>query len=128
MKILQFSSLLFFTVVIHAFYLENVIYHHLSLLITLLSILTHSYDVTIYHNYIRNIDRIVAHFTYFYVVFIDTPIIIKIQPFIIFFPLSILNLWILEFIYPNKFILLHLMLHILSICSLHTYLYYLNII
>lgn len=52
MKILQFTSLLFATVTIHAFYAQNIIYHNLSLLITVFSILTHGYNLEI-NNYIK---------------------------------------------------------------------------
>lgn len=127
MKILQITSLLFSTVVIHAFYLQNIIYHHLILLLTLLSILTHGYEIKINNN-IKKIDRIIAHFVYCYVTIIDTPKIIPIQPLIILCPLSILNIWILEYIYPKYFILHHTIIHLLSISNLHFYLYYLQYI
>ena len=126
MKLLQFTSLFFATVTIHAFYVQNIIYHNLSLLITVFSILTHGYNLEI-NNYIKKIDRIVAHYTYCYVVFHDTPIIIQIQPLIIIFPLLLLIIWILEYIYPKKFILLHSIFHLASITSLHFYLYYLHL-
>jgi len=130
MKILQFSSLLFATVTIHAFYTQNIIYHHLSLLITVLSILIHGYDLKITniptHNCIKNIDRIVAHFTFFYILIYDTSRIIKIQPLFIIFPVLLLTIWILEYMFPNNFILIHLIFHLVSITTLHFHLYYLK--
>jgi hypothetical protein len=130
MKILQFSSLLFATVTIHAFYAQNIIYHHLSLLITVLNILIHGYDLKITniptHNCIKDIDRIVALFTFFYILIYDTSRIIKIQPLIIIFPVLLLTIWILEYIYPKHFILLHLIFHLVSITTLHFHLYYLK--
>ena len=102
---LQFTSLLFATVTIHAFYvqflketLQNIIYHNLSLLITVFSILTYGYNLAI-NNYIKKIDKLIAHFTYFYIVCHDTSIIKKIQPLIIICPLLLFYIWILEYIY-----------------------------
>ena len=82
MKILQFSSLLFITVLVHAYYVQNIVYYNLSLIIAILSILTHGYKIED-KNCIKQIDKIVAHFTFLYVILIDTPKIIKIQPLII---------------------------------------------
>jgi hypothetical protein len=127
MKILQFTSLLFATVTIHAFYTQNIIYHNLSLLITVLSILTHGYKIED-KNCIKQIDKIVAHFTFLYVILIDTPKIIKIQPLIILFPISLIIIWILEHIYTEQFILLHTIFHLVSIITLHFHLYYLKVL
>ena len=125
MKILQFTSLLFITVLIHAFYVDNIKYYYFSLLIALLSILTHSYNVK-KKNCIKQIDKIVAHFIFFYILFIDTPKIIVIQPLIVLFPILLLIIWIIEHIYPQYFILLHSIFHLVSITGLHFHLYYLN--
>ena len=62
-------------------------------------------------DYIKQIDKIVAHFVFIYILFIDTPKIMKIQPLIILFPLLLLSIWILEHIYPQYFILLHSIFH-----------------
>jgi hypothetical protein len=132
MKILQFTSILFATVTIHAFYTQNIIYHNLSLLITVLSILIHGYNLEITniptHNCIKDIDRIVAHFTFFYILINDTSRIIKKKPLFIIFPVSLLTIWILEYMYPDHFILLHTIFHLTSIISLHFHLYYLHLL
>ena len=125
MKILQFTSLLFITVLIHAFYVDNIKYYNFSLLIALLSILTHSYNVK-KKNCIKQIDKIVAHFIFLYILLIDTPKIIVIQPLIVLFPILLLIIWIIEHIYPQYFILLHSIFHLVSITALHFHLYYLN--
>ena len=127
MKILQFSSLLFITVLVHAYYVQNIVYYNLSLIIAILSILTHGYKIED-NNCIKQIDKIVAHFTFLYVILIDTPKIIKIQPLIILFPISLIIIWILEHIYPEQFILLHTIFHLVSIITLHFHLYYLTIL
>jgi len=125
MKILQFTSLLFTTVLVHAFYVENIKYYNFSLLIALLSILTHKYNLE-KKKCINLIDKIVAHFIFIYILLIDTPKIIVIQPLIIIFPILLLIIWILEHIYPQYFILLHSIFHLVSITGLHFHLYYLN--
>jgi hypothetical protein len=127
MKILQFTSLLFTTVLIHAFYTKNTIYYNFGLLIALLSILTHGYNLK-EQNCIKLIDKIVAHFIFIYILFIDTPKIMKIQPLIILFPILLLSIWILEHIYPKYFILLHSIFHLLCIITLHFNLYYLKVL
>ena len=127
MKILQFSSLLFITVLVHAYYAQNIVYYNLSLIIAILSILTHGYKIED-NNCIKQIDKIVAHFTFLYVILIDTPKIIKIQPLIILFPISLIIIWILEHIYTEQFILLHTIFHLVSIITLHFHLYYLKVL
>ena len=127
MKILQFSSLLFITVLVHAYYAQNIVYYNLSLIIAILSILTHGFKIED-KNCIKQIDKIVAHFTFLYVILIDTPKIIKIQPLIILFPISLIIIWILEHIYPEQFILLHTIFHLVSIITLHFHLYYLKVL
>jgi hypothetical protein len=127
MKILQFTSLLFTTVLIHAFYTKNTIYYNFGLLIALLSILTHGYNLK-EQNCIKIVDKIVAHFIFIYILFIDTPKIMKIQPLIILFPILLLSIWILEHIYPKYFILLHSIFHLLCIITLHFHLYYLTVL
>lgn len=127
MKILQFTSLLFTTVLIHAFYLENIIYYNFALLIAILSILTHGYNIKD-KNCIKLIDKIVAHFIFIYILLIDTPKIMKIQPLIIIFPILLSIIWIIEYIYPKHFILLHSIFHLVTITTLHFHLYYLKIL
>lgn len=127
MKILQFTSLLFITVLIHAFYVQNIIYYNMALLITILSILTHGYNLK-EKNCIKQIDKIIAHYAFLYIILIDIPKIIKIQPLIILFPISLIIIWITEYIYTEHFIILHSLFHLVSIITLHVNLYYLTIL
>ncbi len=98
MKLLQLSSSLFISVVFHAYYLNDYIYHHLSLLITVLSLLTHQEKP---NEIIRFIDKVVAQSTYMYINIYDTPIIFHNNKIIVIAPLSILVIYIYEFIYPK---------------------------
>jgi hypothetical protein len=74
MKILQLSSLLFALNVIYSYYLQNNIYHHFTLFITIFSIFNHGYRVE-EKNIIKFIDKLLAHLFYLYIVIHDTPII-----------------------------------------------------
>ena len=127
MKILQISSIFFSTVIIYSFYLNNHIYHHLSLSILISSILYHGYEIK--ERYIiKIIDLFLAKYTYFHITLNDTPKIINSFPYIIIFPISILLLYISEYIWIKKAIYIHFILHIVSILSMHIYLYKLNYI
>lgn len=119
MKILQLSSSLFISVVFHAYYLNDYVYHHLSLLITVLSLLTHQEKP---NEIIRFIDKVVAQSTYMYINIYDTPVIFHNNKIIVIAPLSILIIYIYEFIYPKYSKGLHMMLHFISIITLHLYL------
>jgi hypothetical protein len=46
------------------------IYHHLTLLVTIFSILNHGYNIN-EKNIIKYIDKILAHFTFIYIVIHD---------------------------------------------------------
>jgi len=119
MKLLQLSSSLFISVVFHAYYLNDYIYHHLSLLITVFSLLTHQEKP---NQIVRFIDKVIAQLTYIYINIYDTPIIIYNNKIIIIAPLSILIIYIYEFIYPKYSKYLHIILHLISIVTLHLYL------
>jgi hypothetical protein len=119
MKLLQLSSSLFITVIFHAYYLNDYIYHHLSLLITFLSLLTHQEKP---NKIIRFIDKVVAQSTYMYINIYDTPVVIHTNKIIIIAPISILVIYIYEFLYPKYSKWLHMMLHLISVITLHLYL------
>ena len=119
MRLLQVSSSLFITVIFHAYYVNDYIYHHLSLLITFLSLLTHQEKP---NKIIRFIDKVVAQSTYMYINIYDTPVVIHTNKIIIIAPISILVIYIYEFIYPKYSKWLHMMLHLISVITLHLYL------
>jgi len=127
MKYLQFSSLLFSTCVIHSFYVQNIIYHHLTLLVTILSILNHTYNRN-NNDIIKIIDKIFAHYLYIHLTFIDLPYIYFIQPILIVCPIIILVIFIFEFIFIKHAVCLHFFLHICSVIFIHLYIYYLEIL
>jgi hypothetical protein len=122
MKLLQISSILFSTVTINAYYLNNPIYHHLSLSILISSIFYHGYEPKERH-IIKIIDLFLAKYTFFHITYYDTPKIINKNPYIIIFPSSILLLYISEYIWLKHAKYIHFILHMMSILSLHIYLY-----
>ena len=65
---LEWSSCLFATVVMTAYYKQSVVYHHTFLLLTVSSILFHC----LHHPVVRLVDKVLAHLSYILVV-LDTP-------------------------------------------------------
>ena len=126
MKILQISSLLFSLNVIYSYYLQNMIYHHFTLFITIFSILNHGYHLE-EKNIIKSIDKLLAHLFYFYIVIHDTPIIYIYNKYIIICPILLAYIYLLEFIFPKYNIIIHLFFHIFSVFSISIYLYNLSI-
>ena len=97
MNLLQISSLLFISNIIYSYYLQNNIYHHLTLLITIFSILNHGYKLE-EKNIIKYIDKIIAHITFFYIVVYDTPRIYINNQYIILCPIITGSIYICEYI------------------------------
>jgi hypothetical protein len=114
---LAYTSLLFATIVIHAFYAQHTIYHHTFLAVTICSILRYTTDI----EFVRNIDTLVAHFA-FLTVCIDweAP---KLRPWIVVFPLCVFILWIAERFWPEDADVLHALLHVTSVIGVHCYVY-----
>ena len=125
MKLLQLSSLFFTLNVIYSYNLQNMIYHHLTLFITIFSILNHGYDIN-EKNIIKYIDKILAHFTYIYIVIHDTPNIIIYNQYIIICPILLIIIYLFEYKYPKYYIIIHFLFHILSVISINIYLYNIN--
>jgi hypothetical protein len=126
MKLLQISSLLFISNIIYSYYLQNNIYHHLTLLITIFSILNHGYNIK-EKNIIKYIDKIIAHITFFYITINDTPKIFIYNPYIIIYPIICASLFISEYIFYKYYIIIHFCFHITAVYSINIYLYNLQI-
>jgi len=123
MKLLQISSLFFSTVTIHAYYVHNIFYHHISLLITILSLLNHAENPSIY---IKIIDTIIAHYAFFQITITDTSAIIEKKPIMILPSFIISFCFWYESLYPFYATEIHFMLHLIASGTLHSYLYYLE--
>lgn len=123
MRLLEISSLFFSTVTIHAYYVDNIFYHHISLLITILSLLNHAENPSIY---IKMIDTIIAHYTFFQITISDTSVIIEKKPIMIVSSLIIPFCFWYESLYSFYATEIHFMLHLIASGTLHLYLYYLE--
>jgi len=119
MKLLQLSSCLFSTLSIHAYYARNPFYHHIFLIITMLSILNHQE----YNSIIKMIDIFVAHYAYFQINISDAPLVIRKKPLMVMPSIIIPLLYWCEFVYPFYEIEIHFILHFLMVATLHSYLY-----
>ena len=117
-NMLHLSSCLFSTIVIHAYYLQNVIYHHLFLILTVSSILFH----TTHDEIIRKIDKLLAHIS-FLLILTDTPKVLSVDaPWLLLFPFTAACLWFGQCFTENRRNELHLGLHLVSILGVHVYL------
>lgn len=125
MKLLQFSSLFFILNVIYSYYLQNIIYHHLTLLVTIFSILNHGYDIN-EKNIIKYIDKMLAHIVFLYIVIHDTPYIFIYNQYIIICPILLVIIYLFEYKYPKNYIIIHFFFHLFSVISINIYLYYIN--
>jgi hypothetical protein len=120
-RILQFTSSLFGSIVLHAYYKQDTLLHLLCLIQTILSILNHS---TPNFHVIRSFDILFAVFLYsygtFHLIFTHNPLVL--------FSFMIAMIWTMECIscksHESK-TLAHAFLHLVSIIGLHLYLYYL---
>jgi hypothetical protein len=128
------TSFLFFTTVVHAFYMGNAFYHHLMLCVTLLSVAFHHHRLSteikgtstkpglqlFYVKTLRVVDKAAAHVAY--IVF-TMEILNSIDEegnglWLLAFPILIAVLWFLEC--GSKYdTALHISLHILSIIAVH---------
>lgn len=130
---LCFTSFLFTTTVIHAFYSREVLYHHVMLSVMALSIAVHTFLYvhkplnqisTYFFNYIYTIDKIVAHLAFCFV-FCDMLILISQRTlwysWILIFPYVILMTWFMEHrpMYKHLEKALHSILHLTAICAVH---------
>lgn len=118
-NMLEYSSCLFATIVIHAFHLQCVLHHHAFLALTVTSILFHCQK----HPVIRIVDKVLAH-SVFVLVLSETPkVIVNHAEWLLIFPIACLMLWCMQTFWPERSDLLHLALHFTGICGMHCYLY-----
>jgi hypothetical protein len=112
------TSCLFTTVPLHAFYARSSAYHHIFLLVTVLSILFH----TTQHSVLRKIDTVVAHMAYLFMLWESYNAIMAHQAWLVVFPLAVAVLWVLQRPFPAQQNKLHAGLHCVSIIGLHAFL------
>jgi len=122
---LEYTSCLFATVVIAAYHHPNsgsfrvTCYHHLFLLVTVLSILFHC----THRARIGTADKICAHAAFVFVVVYDLRQAIEGGAWwLLLFPLAVALLWIGEMRWPARANLLHACLHAVSVVGVNCYL------
>lgn len=114
---LQWSSCLFASVVIHAYHRQCTAYHHAFLLLTTTSILFHCE----HHPVVRRIDKVLAHLVYA-LVLSDTSSVYALDAlWLLAFPLSASCAWFAQSFWPEWSNRLHLALHLISVCGMHAY-------
>ena len=120
---LRFTSCLFATVVIHAYHIQDVAYHHIFLLVTVLSIAFHCSPKDGPLIMLRLLDKAVAHAAYLYVL-TDVPYVITLQKeWLLLFPIMAAGLWYIQGLVEEKNrARLHACLHLVGIIGLHCYL------
>ncbi len=118
---LRWTSLLFSTVVLHAYYARVASYHHLFLLVTVLSILYHSTN----DRRVGLIDKIVAHFAFIFVLGDFHRAISSGQAWLVVYLWSVLGLWFAQSLFPARTDSLHACLHCVAVTDLHCFLFWL---
>lgn len=118
---LQWSSCLFATVVMHAYYKRCVAYHHVFLWLTVSSLLFHCQPDPV--RVVRVIDKSLAHLAYVLVMF-DTPrAVAGNATWLLLFPLTAGCAWFSQSFWPDRSKQLHLALHTVGVCGMHVYLW-----
>jgi hypothetical protein len=115
---LQITSCLFASVVLHAYYLECTVYHHIFLLVTVFSVWFHG----THHPWVAVADKIIAHVA-FTVPLFDIPMAVRMnRTWLVAFPLGAALLWLSETLFKEHRDSIHLWLHLTSIVGLHCFL------
>jgi len=110
---LHLTSCLFATIVLHAFYAQDAIYHHIYLVLTLTSLLYHTGHASIW---IRYIDVIMAH-TAVAVAAIRAP-----NWLLEVFPITVMCLWISQkYVSSDEADQLHAVLHLVAVVGIHVF-------
>jgi hypothetical protein len=113
---LRVTSALFGTVVLHAYYRQCAAFHHLFLLVTLLSVVFHVMPSP--PKWLRLADKATAHAAFLFILLAqDTAQ----APWLLCFPMMVLMLWYGQTL-QNAHVL-HVALHVVSIVGLHCYLH-----
>ena len=120
MWLLQLTSGLFGSVVLHAYHLRCTHYHHLFLLVTVLSLLFHCHPQP--PPSVRLADTAAAHFAFAFVVFTDGA---RASLELLCFPAAVLGLWCAQSFCsdPRHTYGLHVCLHGAALLGLHVFLW-----
>ena len=125
--LLVVTSCLFATVVVHAFYLQLVDYHHLFLALTVTSVLFHTScsNNTNKNERLRLLDKGLAHVCFIRIL-LESPVVIeRSMGWLLAFPMAVLCLWFGQSWVnePTQRDRMHAVLHGVSVLGLHVYMY-----
>ena len=116
--LLLLTSCLFSSIPLHAFYAQRADYHHIFLIVTILSIMFHGTNDA----RVRLVDMGMAHMAFVFMVF-ETLNIVQTKPYLAFFPCTVLVLWLLQSPFPREKNVLHACLHVVSVFGVHAFLF-----
>lgn len=109
---LVFTSCLFASIVVHAFYAQHAVYHHVFLGVTVCSVMRYLTEKA----WVHKVDTVMAHVA-FVAVCCDGP-----HGWRLVFPMAVALLWMAEGLYPRHAWELHAALHVVAVCGVHCYL------
>jgi hypothetical protein len=112
---LEYTSCLFATVVMHAYERDVHMYQYIFSVITVLSVLNY----TTRNPLVRIVDTVCAHLAYLFVIMETSKLVHSDNEWLLIFPAAVLVLWVLE----DKEDILHAALHVIAVIGLHAYLY-----
>ena len=119
---LCFTSCLFSTVVIHAFYVQDLFYHHIFLMVTVFSVFFHCSPKEGLFT-IRLLDKAVAHAAYLYVLTDAPDVIASDMVWLLLFPIMTAVLWYIQgLVEERNRVRLHACLHLVAVTGLHCFL------
>lgn len=118
MRPLIATSCLFATVVVHAYHAEAWLYHHLFLVVLVLSLAAHGTHDPL----AMSVDKAVAHGAYLFVLSEGLKIENSRDLWIVIFPCIVLAIWVAESYYPGRDREIHVFLHGAAIVGLHCFL------
>ena len=117
--LLLVTSCLFASIPLHAFYAQKADYHHVFLIVTILSIMFHG----THDRHIRLLDMAMAHMAFIFMVF-ETIDVFHTRPALVFFPCTVVALWFLQSPFPKARNTLHACLHVTSVFGIHMFLFF----
>ena len=118
---LRVTSLLFATVVAHAYHARVASYHHLFLVVTVLSVLFHATK----DRRVGIVDKFVAHCGFVFVLGDSQRAARSGQGWLLIYPLTVLCLWFAQSWLPARAERLHACLHCVAVVGLHCFLFWL---
>jgi len=114
---LRWTSCLFALVVLHAYYAQDIIYHHVYLTLTVTSLLIYTGQRSVSSQWIKLIDSCVAHAAVAIAIIRAPAWIYEI------FPMLVIGLWVSQsFVSRERANQLHFLLHLVAVIGMHFFL------